>query len=142
MNWEFFPASEIVPRDTAGRPKAAKYVGRTTRMASSSTRTTRSTSTTIRDRDFVSRDCRGGVDHRDWARALLANPVQRRVVVCGSQSSARGFRKGLARCLTSRSSRRQADGLDSFAWICLALAACCAEVEDEGVAERQDVRPA
>jgi len=32
MNWEFFPASEIVPRDTAGRPKAAKYVGRTTRM--------------------------------------------------------------------------------------------------------------
>ena len=32
MNWAFFPASEIVPRDTAGRPKAAKYVGCTTRM--------------------------------------------------------------------------------------------------------------
>ena len=32
VNWAFFPSSEIIPRDSAGRPKAAKYVGRTTRM--------------------------------------------------------------------------------------------------------------
>lgn len=32
MNWAFYPTSEVVPRDSAGRTRPAKYVGRTTRM--------------------------------------------------------------------------------------------------------------
>ena len=32
MNWAFYPASEVVPRDSDGRAKPARYVGRTTRM--------------------------------------------------------------------------------------------------------------
>jgi hypothetical protein len=32
MKWAFYPATAIHPRDSAGRPKPAKYIGRTTRM--------------------------------------------------------------------------------------------------------------
>lgn len=32
MNWAFYPASGVMPRDSAGRARPAKYIGRTTRM--------------------------------------------------------------------------------------------------------------
>lgn len=32
MDWAFYPAAGILPADSAGRPRPAKYVGRTTRM--------------------------------------------------------------------------------------------------------------